>query len=184
LRNSALKQSDFAYLSTSKKQDARSEALYSFGEQVSKQVLIECKEYDWQKDSGPLPIVLDPVRRLATLLGAPDQFKPFRILNCIGYLDKTELPEHRKNAEAGASSSEVHATDEDELISLLELFNWVKKTSLTDCIALVKSIATNLYYLHTVDSSQRTSQREHFAFAGFELHLPVRSYLHDGVRIF
>jgi serine/threonine protein kinase len=98
----------------------------------------------------------------------PRLLKPSR---GIFFQRKQAFLKYRKNAEAGASSSEVHATDEDEddlriglvfeksvgpndeaeIISLLELFNWVKKPSLTDCIALAKSIATNLYYLHAVD---------------------------------
>lgn len=118
---------------------------------------------------------------------------------------EAQHPKHQTDTEDSAVSCGAHANDENEddlrvgfvfekpvrfnieaeVISFLELFNRVKKPSLTDCIALAKSIATNLRYLQAVDWLHKgLRKREHFVVAGLELYFSIRSDVHDGLRIF
>jgi hypothetical protein len=143
----------------------RSDATYLQENQTPKSVLVEWKEYDYQMPGSPSPppLIVNRVQKLATLLGAPNKPKAFRILHCLGYFDNLQRSSHNLEEDSDLEDDDLDArigfvyekppssTPESSLVCLFDLLSSAPKPPLTDCIALAKSLANSLFYLHSVN---------------------------------
>ncbi|KAI9715137.1 MAG: hypothetical protein M1812_006116 [Candelaria pacifica] len=153
--NTELSPESFEILSTENTSDQRAEAIYKDPNGGSQHVWIEWLDYEltYGPKPGPKPIIIDRVKQLAALLGSADKPKEFRAPHCLGYFDDSDIsnPEEGNTRFGFVFSKPSNVPQSINPTSLLALFTTTTKPSLTKRIALARSIANSILYLHSVN---------------------------------
>ncbi len=143
------------FLTTNNSSDQRAEAIYKDPNGGSQNVWIEWLDYEqiYSPKPGPKPIIIDRVKQLAALLGSADKPKEFRAPHCLGYFDDCDTTNNEEgNTRFGfVFSKPSNVPQSTTPTSLLSLFSSSPKPSLTKRIALARSIANSILYLHSVN---------------------------------
>ncbi|KAI9700872.1 MAG: hypothetical protein M1836_002242 [Candelina mexicana] len=150
-----LSQKDFEILTTDNISDQRAEAIYKDPNGGSQHVWIEWLDYEltYNPKPGPKPIIIDRVKQLAALLGSADKPKEFCAPHCLGYFDDSDAsnPDEGNTRFGFVFSKPSNVPQSTTPTSLLSLFSCSPKPSLTKRIALARSVANSILYLHSVN---------------------------------